>query len=215
MSTPLLQTRRDGNSLTVTLDRPAKANALNRELLAQLAEVFAAARSDASLHALILTGAGERAFCAGADLNELGLDAGERDLWAEMAAQLRGVSALSVAAINGACMGGGLTLALGCDVRVCVASARFAYPVLKNHVLPGQYDVDALRALMGPGRTNALLLGGVTISAAQAAQWGLVDQLLAPDADALSAAQSLVGTACAADGQHLRALKAMIQEPNA
>jgi enoyl-CoA hydratase/carnithine racemase len=169
MSDPLILTQRDGGVLTVTINRPGKANSLTTEMLVLLRDVVRDAATDDTLRAMLITGAGDRVFCAGADLNTLYDETDGPDPWTEMALALHAVPVLTIAAINGPCMGGGLTLALGCDIRLAVPNARFSYPVLKNNVLPGQYDVDRLRALIGPGRSAAILLGGDVIGAQEAA----------------------------------------------
>ncbi|MEM7074219.1 MAG: enoyl-CoA hydratase/isomerase family protein [Pseudomonadota bacterium] len=210
MSDDLILSQRRDASLTVTLNRPAKANAVTSQMLIGLRDIFRAAAGDDGLRAVTLTGAGDRVFCAGADLATLHDDTAGPDLWTEMAEALHAIPVLTMAAINGPCMGGGLTLALGCDIRVSVPEARFAYPVLGNGVLPGQYDVDRLRALVGPGRAAALLLGGDTVGAADAALWGLVDRIATRDA-LQETCHSLCATAEAADGGHLKALKSMLR----
>ena len=159
---------------------------------------------------VIVTGAGERVFCAGADLNTLYDDLADPDPWDEMASTLHSIPVLTVAAINGPCMGGGLTLALGCDIRICVPDARFAYPVLKNNVVPGQYDVDKLQALVGAGRGAAILLGGDTVNAQDAVAWGLVDRMVDRDGLAVTC-QQLCAPTLAADRAHLKTLKSMMR----
>ena len=208
MSGDLVLSQRDGACLTVTLNRPEKANSVTKEMLVTLREFFEAASKDDGLRVVILTGAGGRVFCAGADLTTL-YDETPGDPWHAMAEALRAIPVLTLAAINGPCMGGGLTLALNCDIRVAVPEARFAYPVLKNNVFPGQHDVDRLERLIGPGRAAAILLGGDTVSASDAAAWGLVDRLVSRDA-LEDTCRDLSATALAADGTHLRALKAML-----
>lgn len=206
----LILSRREGACLTVTINRPDKANSLTIEMLVAMRDIFRAAADDDELAAIILTGAGERVFCAGADLNTLYNKHDGPDPWDEMAAALRGVPVLTVAAINGPCIGGGLTLALGCDTRICVPEARFSYPVLKNNVLPGQYDVDKLHALTGPGRSALILLGGDTVSAEDAVSWGLVDRLVLRGT-LQDACHSLCAAAQAADRGHLKRLKSMLK----
>jgi len=206
----LILTRREDACLMVTINRPGKANSLTTDMLTGLRDIFRGASSDDELRAIIITGAGERVFCAGADLNTLYDEQDGPDLWDEMAAALRAVPVLTVAAINGPCIGGGLTLALGCDIRVCVHEAHFSYPVLKNNLLPGQYDVDKLQALTGPGRSAAILLGGDVVSAEDAAAWGLVDRL-APRESMEDTCRSLCATALAAEGAHLKTLKSMLR----
>lgn len=206
----LILTRREGVCLTVTINRPDKANSLTTEMLTGLRDIFREAATDSDLRAVVITGAGERAFCAGADLNTLYDEQDSPDPWDEMAAALRAIPVLTVGAINGPCIGGGLTLALGCDIRICVPEARFSYPVLKNNVLPGQYDVDTLQALIGPGRSAAILLGGDAVSAQDAVAWGLVDRLVPREA-LDDTCRGLCATALAAEGAHLKTLKSMLR----
>lgn len=205
----LILSQRQGACRTVTINRPEKANSLTNEMLLALGRAFREAAGDDALRAVIVTGSGERVFCAGADLNTLHDEVEGPDPWGEMVAALRSIPVLTLAAINGPCMGGGLSLALGCDIRVSVPEARFSYPVLKNNVLPGQHDVDRLRALVGPGRSAALLLGGEVVSAEDAAAWGLVDRLI-PRNGFEDACRNLCETALAAEGAHLKTLKAML-----
>ena len=207
--TDLIQTSRAGGLLTVTINRPGKANSLTTEMLVALRDIFRAVGQDDSLRAVLITGAGGRVFCAGADLNTLYDEADGPDPWDEMARALHAVPVPTIAAINGPCMGGGLTLALGCDMRLAVPEARFSYPVLKNNVLPGQYDVDRLKALIGPGRSAAILLGGEVVGAEEACTWGLVDRLI-PQSDLIGACHDLCATALAAEHAHLKTLKSML-----
>lgn len=207
----LVLCHRDETCLTVTINRPQKANSLTGDMLMALRDAFVAAQGDEDLRAVIITGAGDRVFCGGADLGTLHAQTEGPDLWEEMGQALTSIPVLTLAAINGPCMGGGLTLALGCDIRVSVPEARFAYPVLKNNVLPAQYDVDRLGALIGPGRAAAILLGGATVDAAEATAWGLVDQLVPRDA-LQATCRDLSATAMAAEGSHLKTLKIMLKK---
>ena len=175
----LILQSRDKNILTVTVNRPHKANSLTNEMLEELVVIFKEAAADDNLLGVVVTGAGDRVFCAGADLSELVTRGDDTpDEWSRMAESLRKIPVMTVALLNGHCMGGGLSLALGCDIRVSVLKARFAYPVFKNNVLPGQYDVNSLCSLIGKGRTSIILLGGQTIDADEALQWGLVDRII-------------------------------------
>ncbi|WP_170427273.1 enoyl-CoA hydratase/isomerase family protein [Ruegeria arenilitoris] len=205
----LILTQTEGACLTVTINRPQKANSLTPEMLVVLTRIFQDAAQNGQLRAVVITGAGGRVFCAGADLNTLYEETDGPDLWRDMARALHAIPVMTMAAVNGPCMGGGLTLALGCDIRVCVTEARFSYPVLKNNVLPGQYDVDRLQALVGPGRSAAILLGGDTVSAPDAFAWGLVDYMVANDA-LEETCRTLCATALAASSTHLKTLKAML-----
>ncbi len=210
MTSDRIVCERHQGMLKVTLNRPEKANALSRDMLVRLHEVFTAAAEDADLRAMTITGAGERAFCGGADLAELSKqpDDPKAAIWDEVARALEQLPILTVAMINGACIGGALTLALGCDIRIAVPQATFAYPVLRNGLLPGAVDSARLRALIGPGQTSLILLAGARIEAEAALACGLIDRLVYPDKLAASAA-SLCAVALEAERGHLAAMKAL------
>ena len=117
---------------------------------------------------------------------------------------------LTVALINGPCIGGGLTLALGCDIRIGVPEARFQYPVLMNGVVPGDHDVHRTRAQIGDGRTASMLLGGHAVDADTAASWGLLDHVV-PASDLDATAEAMTQTACAAPRDHVITMKRLCQ----
>ena len=167
--TQSVKTKRSGALLSITLNRPEKANALSKEMLYRLLDLFREAETDEALRVIILTGAGERVFCGGADLSQLEEMTSDPDekIWEDIAAVLAKVPAFTIAKINGACIGGGLSMALGCDIRVAVNEAVFAYPALKNGVFPSKEDCLRLRELIGPGRMSSILLGASRISASQ------------------------------------------------
>ncbi len=204
----LVGVERQGSLWRVTLSRPEKANALTRAMLHRLHEIFLAAASDGALRALTITGSGERAFCGGADLSELSRDPEDpKDaIWDVMAEALASLPVLTLALINGACIGGGMSLALGCDIRASVPQAIFAYPVLRNGLLPGRQDSARLHALIGPGRSSLLLLGGARIDADEAAGWGLVDRVVERPLLSRTAGE-LLETALEAEPLHLATLK--------
>ncbi|RLA13787.1 MAG: enoyl-CoA hydratase/isomerase family protein [Gammaproteobacteria bacterium] len=153
---------KNGPLWTLRLNRPDKANALSIEMLEALKTRLVEAAEDSALRALIITGTGERVFCAGVDLSELirEPDDAQDSLWKDVSGALNSLPILTIALINGDCIGGAMTLALGCDIRVSVPQASFSYPVLQNGILPGVEDVSRMRALMGPGRASAILLAG-------------------------------------------------------
>ena len=192
---------------TLTLNRPDKANMLNIEMLQILKAIFAAALQERELRALILTGAGERVFCSGSEVDESTRRAHIQNvLWDEVGEALNTLPLLTIALINGHCIGRAMTLMLGCDIRVSVPQARFSYPVLQNGTLPGAQDMDRLRALIGPGRSSALLLGGQRIHGERALNWGLVDYVVErPALTNLAATLSLVATQ--SEGEHLATIK--------
>ena len=187
---------RQEKTWTITLNRSDRANLLNVETLQTLKGHFASAAHDPHLRALILTGEGERVFCSGADQSESERQlAIQNQLWNEVGDALNALPVLTIALINGHCIGRAMTLLLGCDIRISVSQAKFSYPALQTGVPPSQYDVKRLHALIGPGRTSALLLGGQRIHGQRALDWGLVDYLVERPALAnLAKTMSLVAT---------------------
>ncbi len=176
MSTNPIYVSKHGALWCVTINRSEKANALTIDMLHALHTIFLDAADDPALRAPVVTGAGNRVFCGGADLSEVSeLDDPRAKIWDEMSETLAAIPALTIAKINGHCIGGGLVLALSCDVRICVPASQFAYPALRMGALPGKIDGQRLRHLIGPARTSLLLMGDVRIDADEALSWGLVE----------------------------------------
>lgn len=213
MSDEFVCCRRDGPVWSVLLNRPEKANALSQSMLHQLHDIFKQAAIDPDIRVLTIQGAGERVFCAGADLIELSTNMAlpENAIWAEMPQALGQLPILTIALINGACFGGGISLALGCDIRISVDHAKFGYPVLRNRVIPALQDCQRLKNLVGAGRMNQLFLAGQTISAKTASSWGLVD-LLEPNQTLESSASKLSAAAIDSPLEYLEALKTRCNE---
>jgi enoyl-CoA hydratase len=170
----------------LTVRRPEKLNALNRETMNELDDAFRRTESDPSVRGLIITGAGEKAFVAGADISELAaLDpVAARELTLRGQSIFRRLETMgkpSVAAINGYAMGGGLELALCCTLRVAVPHARLGQPEVKLGIIPGYGGTQRLPRLVGRGRALELLLTGESIEAAEAQRIGLVNHVVAPE----------------------------------
>ena len=167
----------------VTLDRPAKANAMNRELMAALLVTFTAVAGDADVRAVILAGAGGRAFCAGADVDDLAAiadPAAARDFIGQVhacCAAVRECPVPVIAAIDGAALGAGLELAACCDLRLASETARFGMPEVRLGI-PSVVEAAVLPTLVGFGRTRELLLLGETIDAAAALTMGLINAVV-------------------------------------
>jgi enoyl-CoA hydratase/carnithine racemase len=210
MSNDNIVVQRDGSRLKIIVNRPEKANSLTADMLKSLRDSFSNAAIDDTLRTIVVTGSGDHVFCAGADLKTLYDNQNGPDLWSEMAKALHNIPVPTIAAINGPCIGGGMTLALGCDIRLAVPQAYFSYPVLKNNVLPGQYDVDCLHQLIGAGRAAIILLGGSEVSSDEALNWGLVDRLISLD-NLEEACRSLSAIAVLSEGTHLKTLKSMLK----
>jgi enoyl-CoA hydratase len=173
----------DAGIALVTINRPDKLNALSGAVVAELREAFEQIARDAYIRGAILTGAGEKAFVAGADINELArLSAFEAREFA-----LRGQHAFrmletmpkpSVAAINGFALGGGLELAMACTVRFAAETAKAGQPEVKLGIICGYGGTQRLPRLVGRGRALELLLSGETIAAVEAHRIGLVNAVV-------------------------------------
>jgi enoyl-CoA hydratase len=202
--TQLVSTERRDAVAVVTIDNPP-LNALSAELLAQLAGEVATLEDDAGVRAVVVRGAGERAFVAGADIREFpglrgtGSGGAPRDLQA-LTLALEASRLPFVAALHGYCLGGGLELAMACDVRLCAAGARLGQPEIKLGLIPGGGGTQRLPRLVGHGRAMLLNLTGEHVDAETAAQWGLVDRVV-PDA-ALDEEALALATTIAAQSPH-------------
>ncbi len=161
----------------VTLDRPDKANALTHAMLSELATIAEEAQS---ARALILTGRG-KVFSAGADLDEARAGLATSDVWERLSGAIAALPGLTIAALNGTLAGGAMGMALACDIRIAVPSAKFFYPVMKLGFLPQPSDPARMAALIGPARTKYILMGGQKILADEALHFGLIDQIVDPE----------------------------------
>ncbi len=181
----LLTDLRDG-ILTVTVNRADKLNALNDQVIADLGQVALEAAANDAARGIILTGAGSKAFVAGADISELvsqdPLRGKERSLAGQ--AVFRRFEALRkpvIAAVNGFCLGGGCELAMACHLRIASESARFGQPEVKLGIGPGYGGTMRLPRLVGRGRALELLLTGSMIDAQEAWRIGLVNRVVPAD----------------------------------
>lgn len=171
----------------VTLNRPKVMNALNRAMFAELDEVFTALAGNAAVRAIILTGAGEKAFAAGADIGELAtLSAAEGQQMAlEGQGVLRRIETCGkpvIAAIQGFALGGGCELAMACTVRIASEHARLGQPEVKLGLVPGYGGTQRLPRLVGKGAALKLLLTGDMVDAGEAFRIGLVDEVVPAEA---------------------------------
>ncbi|MGA7235420.1 MAG: enoyl-CoA hydratase-related protein [Bryobacteraceae bacterium] len=173
----------DAGIALVTINRPDKLNALSGAVVAELRQAFEQIARDAYIRGAILTGAGEKAFVAGADINELArLSAVEAREFALRGQQtfrmLETMPKPSVAAINGYALGGGLELAMACTVRFAAETAKMGQPEVKLGIICGYGGTQRLPRLIGRGRALELLLSGETITAAEAHRIGLVNAVV-------------------------------------
>ncbi len=170
----------------ITLNRPEKLNALNGATLAELDHAVAAAGSDDAVHAVVLTGAGEKAFVAGADiaeLNTLGPVAAKEFALRGQAIfnRIERLNKPAIAAVNGFALGGGCELAMSCHLRVASSNAIFGQPEVKLGLIPGYAGTQRLPRLVGRGRALELLLTGRNVGAEEAERIGLVNAVCQPD----------------------------------
>ncbi len=174
------------NIATVILDRPKVMNALNRGLFNDLEAIFLEIGGNAEVRAVILTGAGDKAFAAGADINELStVDANQGQ-----ALSARGQAVFDliencgkpvIAAVNGFALGGGCELAMACTIRIASDRARLGQPEVKIGLIPGYGGSQRLPRLVGKGAALKILLTGEMVPAAEALRIGLVDEVVAPE----------------------------------
>lgn len=182
-----LLVERDGPVATVTINRPHVLNALSAATIGEIDGAMRALREDRGVRAIVLTGAGDRAFAAGADIAELAaLAPASAEAFARCGqGVLDRVERLGVpviAAVNGFALGGGCELAMACAVRVASESARFGQPEVKLGLIPGFAATQRLPRIVGTGRALELILSGRTIDAAEAWRIGLVNRVVAPAA---------------------------------
>ncbi len=181
----------------ITFNRPKVLNALNRKTMEELDACLAEAAADATVRALILTGAGEKSFVAGADIGELAqrtpVDGKEFSLYGQsVLRRLETMGKPSIAAINGFALGGGCELALACTLRMASRTARLGQPEVKLGILPGYGGTQRLARLCGRGVAAQLVLTGEMISAEEALRIGLVNQVAEPG-ELLAAAEAMAG----------------------
>lgn len=183
---------------TVTINRPQSLNALNSDVLQELECVFCELEGDSSVKVVILTGAGEKAFVAGADIKEMAeLTACQGHAFARQGQQvLLAIEKMSkpvIAAVNGFALGGGLELALACDFIYASEKARFGFPEVTLGVIPGFGGTQNLARLIGKSRANELIFTGKMIDAPKAWSWGIVNEIC-PAGELLTTARVTAGT---------------------
>lgn len=202
-----------GTRALITIDRPAQLNALNSHVIAQLGQAIAEVRNNPRARSLIITGAGERAFVAGADIAQM------RDF---TPAQARTFSTLgqkafqsieelpipSIAAVNGYALGGGCELALACDIRIASANARFGQPEVGLGIIPGFGGTVRLPRAVGAARARELVLTGRIMRAEEALACGLVSEVVSSE-ELMDRANALAAQLAAKSRVALAAAKAV------
>lgn len=216
----LVLVSRDDAVATVTLNRPEAMNALSRALRIELAAAMRGLAADDGVRAVVLTGAGTRAFTAGLDLKELGADTSNLGAANATGADENPVKAIElcpqpvIGAINGVAITGGFEVALACDILIASTNARFADTHARVGVMPGWGLSQKLSRLIGISRAKELSLTGNFLDAKTACDWGLVNRVVAPG-DLLPAAQSLARDIASADPAMVRAYKKLIDDGHA
>lgn len=190
----LLFEKKDGIAF-ITFNRPKVLNALNRKTIEELREALVDARDDSAVRVLILTGAGEKSFVAGADIGELSVqtpvNGKEFSLFGQSVIHLlETMGKPSICAVNGFALGGGCEVALACTIRIASKTARLGQPEVKLGILPGYGGTQRLARLCGKGVAQELCLTGEMISAEEAQRIGLVNHIYEP-AELLPAAESM------------------------
>lgn len=183
---------------TITINRPSKLNALNRETIQELHDAFLAANQDEDIKVIVVTGSGEKAFVAGADISEFAdfsvdqggdLAAKGQELLFDLVANL---STPVIAAINGFALGGGLELAMAAHFRIASENAKMGLPEVSLGVIPGYGGTQRLPQLVGKGRAMEMIMTAGMINSKQALEYGLVNHVVAQE-DLLDLAYQIAG----------------------
>lgn len=207
----------EDNVATVTLNRPEAMNALSKALRSELFRVMTAIDADPEVRAVVLTGAGTRAFTAGLDLKELGSEPGALGAANAEGADENPVKAIEVCrkpvigAINGVAITGGFEVALACDVLIASTNARFADTHARVGIMPGWGLSQKLSRSIGISRAKELSFTGNFLDAATAERWGLVNRVVQPE-ELVRTAQALARDMASVDPTMLKAYKALIDE---
>src|SRR6202171_5163816 len=185
-----------GSVAYVTVNRPKVLNALNTPTWSDLRKAFEDARDDAAVRGVILTGAGDRAFIAGADISELAhvtaFEAEQSSRFGQDVLDvIENLGKPVIAAVNGFALGGGCETAMACTIRIAVETARFGQPEVALGLLPGGGGTQRLLRLVGKGRALQLILSGEMISAQEAYRIGLVNEVV-PGADLIARAEAIL-----------------------
>jgi E-phenylitaconyl-CoA hydratase len=214
----LLDYKKEGKIAIFTLNRPDAMNALNPDLFNEMSDAFIDFKDDDNLWVGIVTGAGEKAFCAGADIKTMlpviekfkGQPCGEPPII------MKGLSLWKplIAAVNGVALGGGMEVALACDIRVAVEKALFGLPEVTLGLIPAWGGTQRLPRAIGSAKAAEMLFTGKPIDAQEAYRIGLVNKVVAP-ADLMPTAMNIAETICKAGPLAVRAAKqAMVQGVN-
>ena len=205
-----------GHIAVATINRPKALNALNSEVLEDLNELVDLVNADEDIYALVLTGAGEKAFVAGADIGEMStLTKAEGEAFGkkgnDVSRKLETMPIPTIAAINGFALGGGCDLSLSCDIRICSDTAVFGQPETGLGITPGFGGTQRLARLVGPGMAKQLIYAAKNIKADEALRIGLVNAVY-PLEELMDAAEKLAATIAKNAPIAVRACKKAINE---
>jgi enoyl-CoA hydratase len=180
----------------VTLNRPKVLNALNGAIIAELKATFEDARDDSAVRGVILTGAGDKAFAAGADiseiLNDTPLEAEEKTRFGQaLTILIENLGKPVIAAVNGFALGGGCELSMACTIRLAAETAKFGLPEVKLGIMPGYGGTQRFSRLVGKGLALQLILSGGMITAQEAYRIGLVNEVV-PNAELIGRAEAIL-----------------------
>lgn len=187
MTFETLLTTNENGLLTITINRPDKLNALNKKTIGELNSALSAAITDDTVKAIILTGAGQKAFVAGADISEFANYSVEQgkalsaDGHIQLFDLLQNLTKPVIAAINGFALGGGLELAMACHIRVAADTAKMGLPEVSLGVIPGYGGTQRLTQLVGKGKALEMILTADMITAQDALTWGLINHITTPE----------------------------------
>lgn len=195
MTFETLLVERDGAVAVVTVNRPKVLNALNHQTIDELSKAMRDLKEDSGVRAIVATGAGEKSFVAGADINELAALSpaqGQLQMRRGQAVfdEIEQLGKPVIAAINGFALGGGCELAMSCTIRIAADTARLGQPEINLGLMPGYAGSQRLTRLVGKGRALEILLSGEMVSAARAYEIGLVNRVV-PAADLMTEATKI------------------------
>ncbi|HJX03104.1 MAG TPA: enoyl-CoA hydratase-related protein [Dehalococcoidia bacterium] len=205
-----IEIQKDGKIATFIINRPEAMNALNPEAVVELSRALIEFREDENLWVGIITGAGEKAFCAGADIKTMLPN--ERkykgNMWQKPPSIYRGLDLWKpvIAAVNGLCLGGGLEIAMACDFRVAAEKARFGLPEVTLGLIPGMGGTQRLPRLIPLGKAAEMMYTGAIIDAQEAYRIGLVNKVFPPES-LMEETKKIAQTICQAGPLAVRAAK--------
>ena len=186
----------------IKINRPEKANSLSSKMLGELLTIIEKADE---AKGVILTGQG-KTFSAGADLIEVKSGLATSPIWEKLSKSLKELNCVTIAALNGTVAGGAFGMILACDIRICVPSSEFFYPVMKMGYLPQPSDPKRLIDLIGPGRAKLMLVAGQKLSSDKAYKFGLVDEVVKVE-NLIIRAHELLAASLSARSDHIASIK--------